>query len=77
MQNKKKRELTPIKAQFPADDIICKDCVFRDHETVEIGGTVLPVGMKRGSCLVYTDKAGKPNDILFNGAGCDFYEQEA
>lgn len=73
---KKKRELSPIHGQFPSDDIICKDCMFRDHETVEIGSKVLPVGVKRAHCMIYTDTAGKPTEILFAGADCAFYEKE-
>lgn len=76
MADKKKRDLSPIHGQFPGDEIQCMTCRFRDRETVEIGERELPVGAKRAHCLIFTDHAGKPHEVLFDGADCISYEKE-
>lgn len=62
---------------FPADDIKCKDCVFRKPDLVQ-DGKVIVKGYKNGYCKVYTPEIsnGKPNDILFEKADCEYYQKD-
>lgn len=53
---------------FPSNDIICKDCVFKDAGIM---------GFKNANCQVYTPEiADKPLDILFKDAKCKYYMKE-
>ncbi len=75
-----KEAQSPIKGQFPnKDEIICKDCMFRDKTEVEIGETKIPVGITKAFCKKYESPPksnGKPHDILFEGGICEYYEKE-
>lgn len=70
-----KRILEDFDPVLPDDDIICKDCVFRKPDLVINGRTVVKC-YKNGYCLIYEGGKGKPNDILFNGGDCEYYEKE-
>lgn len=83
MANKKmnaKEAQSPIKGQFPnREEIICKDCTFRDHTVINIGEKEIPVGITKGFCEKYPappGSNGKPHDILFEGGMCEYYEEE-
>lgn len=66
-----------FKPTFPADDIVCKDCVFRKLDLKDENGNVIVKGYKNGYCEVYDKKtSGKPNEILFNNANCKYYMKE-
>ena len=71
------REFTPMKCQTPnADEIVCKDCVYRDHTTIEVNGKILPVGVTKGNCEMFVYPDSKPSEVLFNNTECEFYEEE-
>lgn len=63
---------------FPGDDIKCKDCVFRKVDLIR-DGKVIVKGYKNGYCKVYTPEIsnGKPNEILFKNADCEYYMKDA
>ena len=71
------REMDPIKAQFPGDDIPCARCPYRDKTTVTIKGKEIPVGFKKSWCEMYNkrDTNGKPLGILFHGEKCGYFPQ--
>ena len=54
----------------------CKDCIYREKDTVEIEGDVIQAGVMRGSCLIFDGKKGrwKPNNVYFLNEPCPFYE---
>ena len=54
--------------------IKCKDCVFRANDRM-YNGKVVYAGACLGVCEVYS-KGDKPNDILFDGAECEYYISE-
>lgn len=75
-----KEAQSPIKGQFPKkDEIICKDCKFRDHTTITIGSKEIPVGVTKAFCEKYESPPksnGKPHEILFENGICEHYEKE-
>lgn len=75
-----KEAQSEIKGQFPKrDEIICKDCTFRDKTTVKIGEIKIPVGVTKAFCQKYEAPPktnGKPHDVLFEGGICEHYEKE-
>jgi len=56
----------------PNDDIACRDCLYKLSSSV--------LGYTNGFCKKYLDTGlrakGKPYDVLFKNAKCDFYEHE-
>ena len=56
----------------------CRDCIYRDKDTMEIEGKLIQTGVMRGRCLVFDGKRGrwKPNGVYFNGEPCIMYEQD-
>ena len=58
------------------DTIICKDCIYRDKCTIELNGRTIPVGVTKSFCEMYPRGQGKPSEILFQNANCDYYVQE-
>lgn len=68
-----------VRCQTPdAKSIKCKDCVYRDRSVIEISGKVIPVGVTKAYCKMYIGNphdAGKPNDVLFRNADCEFYKK--
>ena len=75
-----KEAQSQIKGQFPdRDKIICKDCIFRDKTVIELGEKEIPVGVTKAFCDMYQAPPasnGKPHDVLFNNADCEFYVKE-
>lgn len=60
------------------EKMICKDCLYRDRETMKIGGKKVPVGVMRDTCLVFDGKKGrwKPSAIVLDGGNCLMYERD-
>lgn len=48
----------------PNDEIVCKNCIFRD--------TTSDIGYKKGICKKYKNK---PLEILFKNQHCIFYKK--
>ena len=75
-----KEAQSQIKGQFPdRDKIICKDCKFRDPTVIKLGEKEIPVGVTKAFCDMYQAPPasnGKPHDVLFNNADCEFYAKE-
>ena len=80
-KNENAREAqSPIKGQFPnKNEIICKDCTFRDHTTITLGAKEIPVGVTKAFCEKYQSPPksnGKPHDVLFENGICEYYQKE-
>lgn len=75
-----KESQSPIKGQFPdINNIICKDCVFRDKTTINLSDKKIPVGVTKAFCEKYQappKSNGKPHEVLFNNGDCVFYQKE-
>lgn len=75
-----KEAQSPIKGQFPnKDEIICKDCVFRDHTVINLGSKEIPVGVTKAFCDKYEappKSNGKPHEVLFENGICEYYQKE-
>ena len=75
-----KEAQSQIKGQFPdRNKIICKDCIFRDRTVIELGEKEIPVGVTKAFCDMYQAPPasnGKPHDVLFSNADCEFYVKE-
>lgn len=56
-------DMSPV---FPGNDIVCKDCMFRKSGII---------GYKNAYCEIYP--RGKPNEILFKSAGCQWHVGES
>lgn len=56
----------------------CRDCIYRDRDTMKIEGKLIRVGIMRDTCLIYDGKRGhwKPNNVYFMNEHCDFYERD-
>jgi hypothetical protein len=52
----------------PSKDIVCKTCKYKLKESKLLGERYT-----YGKCDIYEDK---PNEILFDNAKCEFYQQE-
>lgn len=83
MANKKmnvKEAQSPIKGSFPNnDEILCKDCEFRDKTIVNIGNKKIVVGTTKAFCKKYPappGSNGKPHNVLFENGICEFYKKE-
>lgn len=52
----------------------CQTCAFA-HGEVDWNGRMLELDPDKCFCLVYEpdDSDGKPEDVAFNGANCEFY----
>ena len=61
----KSRLAEDMAPRFPGDDIRCKDCAMRNPGMI---------GFKNRYCECYPE--GKPLDILFENAECDYYLEE-
>lgn len=60
-----------IRTVQPPDNIICKTCKFKLQPVIVMGEKVEHHTF--GTCLVFEDK---PDDVLWKGAKCDFYQPE-
>lgn len=56
----------------------CRDCIYRDQDTMTVDGKTIQVGIMRASCLIYDGKKGnwKPTGVYFQNEGCLFYERD-
>ena len=62
-----------------ADEIVCKDCAFRDKTVVKLDGVEIPVGVTKGFCKIYEKPPktnGKPINVLFQNADCKYYRKD-
>ena len=75
-----KEAQSPIKGQFPKkDEILCKDCIFRDKTEITLGDKKIPVGVTKAFCEKYQappKSNGKPHEVLFESGICEHYEKE-
>lgn len=75
-----KEAQSPIKGQFPdREQIICKDCKYRDKTVLDLGDKKIPVGVTKAFCKKYEappKSNGKPHEILFENGICDYYEKD-
>lgn len=55
----------------------CQTCIFAEGE-VEWNGKTLVLDPGKDFCLVYEpdDSDGKPHDVSFEGAPCEWYEEK-
>lgn len=71
---------SPMKGQWAnPKTIMCKDCIHRNRDTVEINGKTIQTGITKAFCDMYVGPPidnGKPLDILFMNKKCEYYEQE-
>ena len=57
--------------------MICRDCIYRDRETMTREGKKVLVGVMRDTCLIFNGAGNwKPVGIVLDGARCPFYEKE-
>lgn len=74
-----KKERDVIRPQTPsAEKIKCRDCIYRDKATVDVGDKILPVGVTRYWCTMYPQPPkgnGKPRKILFDNADCPHHKK--
>lgn len=54
----------------------CRDCAFRLVQTAEHNGEEIEIGAVKGFCEIYPNGCGKPNDVLFKNADCEYYFPE-
>lgn len=69
----------PMKMQgADPNKVVCKDCEFRDRTSFELNGRIIPTGMTKSWCNVYTkeNSNGKPLDVLLRNASCKYYMKE-
>lgn len=75
-----KEAQSPIKGQFPSkNEIICKDCKFRDKTEITLGDKKISVGVTKAFCEKYETPPksnGKPHEVLFENGICEYYEKE-
>lgn len=74
------REFDPMRMSSPdPDKIACRDCVYRDMETIDLGDDVIECGITKGFCDAFPEGGetnGKPLDVLFQSAPCPEYEKD-
>ena len=53
----------------------CRDCIYRDRDTMQIDGNTVQTGVMRGTCLIFDGKRGrwKPNNVYFMNEKCPMY----
>lgn len=56
----------------------CKDCDYRDRDTMIIEGKLILTGIMRDTCAIYDGKGGnwKPNSVYFQNEDCEFYKKD-
>ena len=56
----------------------CRDCLYRDRDTMKIDGKIIRPGISRATCLVFDGKKGnwKPNNVYFQNEDCLLYEYD-
>lgn len=74
------REFDPIKMASPdPEKIVCRDCVYRDMDEIDLGDVVIKTGITKGFCDAFPEGGvtnGKPLDVLFQNAKCPEYERD-
>lgn len=60
------------------EQIVCRDCIYRDRDTMTIGEKLVQTGVMRGTCLIFDGKSGnwKPTAVTLDNKACLFYEKE-
>jgi len=58
--------------------MVCRDCIYRERDTMKIEGKLIQTGIMRGTCLIFDGKNGnlKPNNVYFRNEHCPFYEKD-
>ncbi len=74
MDKKPKWEEEMFAPITPKDDIHCKTCKFK-RPSVKIGDEIVE-RHTFAICKIYDDDERKPNDVLWEGAECEYYEPE-
>ena len=56
----------------------CRDCIYRDKETMILCGEKVYVGVMRDTCMIFDGKRGnwKPTAVTLDGGDCMFYERD-
>lgn len=54
----------------------CRDCIYRDRDTMQIDGKTVQTGIMRATCKFFDGKRGnwKPNAVYFQNGPCLIYE---
>ena len=69
----------PMKVQGANPSTIqCKDCVFRDRRMFNHKGKMIPIGVIKDWCEIYTPEVsnGKPHGVYFSLEPCKYYMKE-
>ena len=72
-------KFTEMKGQFPdADKVKCRDCAFKDKTVIDVEGEQIACGVTRSYCDKYPKGKtnGKPHDVLFLNADCQYYKKD-
>lgn len=58
--------------------MFCRDCIYREKDTLKIDGKTIQTGISRATCLIFDGKKGrlKPNSVYFQNEPCMFYEKD-
>lgn len=58
--------------------VACKDCAFRNRMTFDNKGQIIPIGVIKSWCDVYTMKNsnGKPIGVLMRNEPCKYYRKD-
>lgn len=58
--------------------IQCRDCIYRDRDTMVLGGKKIQTGVMRGRCMIFDGKKGnwKPTSVVMRNENCLFYEHD-
>lgn len=55
----------------------CRDCIYRDQDTMRIEGKLIRTGIMRDTCLIYGGNGNwKPNNVYFMNERCEFYAKD-
>ena len=56
----------------------CRDCIYREKDTIVLNRKLIQVGIMRGTCMIYDGKSGnwKPNNVYFRDEDCEYYKQD-
>lgn len=68
LQDKKEEEVNASWSVIKPKATLCRTCLHR------LPDTKYTVGAEKATCDMFLE--GKPNDVLMDGADCDFYEKE-
>lgn len=56
----------------------CRDCEFRNRETITISGNVKHIGVIKADCLIFEKETtnGKPTQFITNELPCPYKQKE-